>query len=92
MPRHSMTLDGHNNGAYLWRMITSTHIRAARAALGWGVRDLAAKAGTGIKSVSRFENGGDVRKSTVDKWQLALEAKGITFENSGRPGIRWPAT
>ncbi len=63
-----------------------------RAALGWGVRELAAKAGTGIKSVSRFENGGDVRKSTVDKWQLALEAEGVTFENSARPGIHWTAS
>ena len=65
---------------------TSTHIRAARAALGWGVRDLAALTGTGIKSISRFENGADVRKSTVDKWQLALEAAGIVFEDSG---IHW---
>ena len=86
-----MTLDGHNAVHYLLSMITATHIRTARAALGWGVRDLAAKAGTGIKSVSRFENGGDVRKSTVDKWQRTLEAEGITFENSGQPGIRWPA-
>ena len=73
-------------------MITGTHIRTARAALGWGVRDLAAKTGTGIKGVSRFENGGDVLKSTLDKWQLALESEGIRFENSGDPGIRWSAT
>ena len=92
MPHYSMALDGHNAGRYLLSMITATHIRAARAAVRWGVRELASNAGTGVKAVTRFENGGDVRKSTVDKWQLALEAEGITFENSGRPGIRWPAT
>ena len=92
MPRHSMTLDGYNASRYLLSMITPTHIRAARAALGWGLRELAAKAGTGIKSVSRFENGADVRYSTVDKWQHALESEGVTFENSGRPGIYWPAS
>ena len=92
MPCYSMALDGNNASRYLLSMITPTHIRTARAALRWGVRDLAAKTGTGFKSVSRFENGGDVRKSTVDKWQLALESEGVTFENSSRPGIHWPAT
>ena len=87
-----MMLDGYNAGHYLWGMITATHIRTARAALRWGVRALADRAGTGFQAVTRFENGGDVRKSTVDKWQLALEAEGVTFENSGRPGIHWPAS
>ncbi len=92
MLRHSMTLYGHKASRYLLSMITPTHIRTARAALGWGLRELAAKAGTGIKSVWRFENGDDVRKSTVDKWQRTLESEGVTFENSSRPGIHWPAT
>ena len=92
MSGHAMPLDGYKAARYVLSMITPTHIRTARAALRWGVRDLAAKSGTGFKSVSKFENGGDVRKSTVDKWQLALEAEGVTFENSGRPGIYWPAS
>jgi hypothetical protein len=53
------------------------------------VRDLAAKAGTSVKAVTRFENGGDVRKSTLDKWQIALEAEGIRLQNSTNPGVHW---
>ena len=72
-------------------MLTGRHIKAARVVLGWGVRELAGKAGIGAKTVTRFENGGDIRKSTLDKLQLTLEAEGIEFLDSGRPGIRWGA-
>ena len=70
-------------------MLTATHIRAARAVLGWGVRDLAAQAGVSINAVTRLEAGRDVRKSTADKIQATLEAAGVAFETSDRPGIRW---
>ena len=70
-------------------MLTSKHVRAARAVLGWGVRDLAAKAEVSPKAVTRLEGGQDVRKSTADKIQATLEAEGVVFENSKRPGIRW---
>ena len=70
-------------------MLSSKHIRAARAVLGWGVRDLAKKAGVSVNAVTRLEGGQDVRKSTADKIQATLEAAGVTFENSKRPGIRW---
>ena len=30
-----------------------------------------------------------MRKSTADKIQATLEAEGVVFENSKRPGIRW---
>ncbi len=59
--------------------------------LGWGVRDLAEKAGVGTKTVTRFERGGDIRKSTLDKFELTLEDAGIEFLNTGDPGIRWRA-
>ena len=70
-------------------MLTATHIRAARAVLGWGVRDLAAQAGVSVNAVTRLEAGRDVRKSTADKIQATLEAAGIAFETSARPGVRW---
>ena len=73
-------------------MLSPKHIRAARAVLGWGVRDLAKKADVSTNAVTRLEGGQDVRKSTADKIQAALEAEGVTFENSGRPGIRWKVT
>ena len=39
-------------------MLTPIQIRMARAALGWGVRDLAKKAGLAPNTVSRFETAG----------------------------------
>lgn len=51
----------------------------ARAALGWGVRDLAAKAGLGISTVTRFENGADAYGETLRKIEAALEGEGIRF-------------
>jgi transcriptional regulator with XRE-family HTH domain len=62
----------------------------ARAALGWGVRDLAAKSGVTANTVTRIENGADSKQSTIDKLRRALEEAGIEFidENGGGPGVR----
>jgi transcriptional regulator with XRE-family HTH domain len=62
----------------------------ARAALGWGVRDLAAAAKVSIDTVVRFERGDDLKDRTVEAIQRALEAGGIEFidENGGGPGVR----
>ena len=71
-------------------MIVPVHVRMARAALGWGVRDLAANAGVTANTVSRFENGFDALGNTIRKIQRALENAGIEFidENGGGPGVR----
>jgi transcriptional regulator with XRE-family HTH domain len=65
-------------------------IRMARAALGWGVRELAAKAGVTANTVTRIENGADMRQSTLQALQDALEAGGVEFipENGGGAGVR----
>ena len=65
-------------------------LKMARAAVGWGVRDLAKKAGVTANTVTRIENGADAKQSTMDKLQHALEAAGIEFidENGGGPGVR----
>lgn len=65
-------------------------IRMARAAVGWGVRELAKKAGVTANTVTRIENGADAKQSTMDKLQTALDAAGIEFieENGGGPGVR----
>ena len=62
----------------------------ARAALGLGVRELAAKSGITANTISRIENGSDTRQSTLDTLQATLEAEGIVFipENGGGPGVR----
>ncbi len=62
----------------------------ARAALGWGVRDLAVNADVTANTVSRFENGADALGNTLRKIQRALEDADIEFidENGGGPGVR----
>ena len=63
----------------------------ARAALGWGVRELAKNAGLSANTVSRFENGAGALADTLQLMQEALERAGILFipedERAG-PGVR----
>jgi transcriptional regulator with XRE-family HTH domain len=65
-------------------------VRMARAAVGWGVRELAKKAGVTANTVTRIENGADAKQSTLDRLRQALESGGIEFieENGGGPGVR----
>jgi len=65
-------------------------LKMARTALGWGVRELAKKAGVTANTVTRIENGADAKQSTIEKLQQALEGAGVEFidENGGGPGVR----
>src|SRR5258707_9931433 len=54
-------------------------LRMARAAVGWGVRELAEKAGITANTITRIENGADAKQSTIDKLRRALEAAGVEF-------------
>jgi transcriptional regulator with XRE-family HTH domain len=67
--------------------------RMARAALGLGVRELAAAAKVSIDTVARFERGDELKERTIDALQRALEAAGVEFTNGDRPGVRltWAA-
>ncbi len=72
-------------------MITPLQVKMARAALGWGVRDLAKKAELAANTVSRFENGSDVLVGTLAQMQKTLEDAGVMFvpaDESGGPGVR----
>ena len=72
-------------------MITRLQVRMARAALGWGVRDLADRAGLSPNTVSRFENGAGARVDTLSQMQNVLERAGIIFvpaDEYGGPGVR----
>ena len=68
----------------------SVQCRMARAALGWGVRELAAEAKVSIDTVARFERGEELKTRTVEALQRTLEAAGVEFidENGGGPGVR----
>lgn len=70
--------------------MTPIQCKMARAALGWGVRDLAKAAEVAPATVTRFENGSGMQSRTIDAMQAALEAGGIVFisENGGGPGVR----
>lgn len=72
-------------------MITRSQVRMARAALGWGVRDLGNQAGIAPNTVSRFEKGLGTNVSTLRQIQSALEKAGILFipaDSMAGPGIR----
>ncbi|MBK1839975.1 helix-turn-helix transcriptional regulator [Azospirillum sp. YIM B02556] len=62
----------------------------ARAAVGWGVRDLAKEAGVSVDTVSRLERGEELQPRTLAAIQTALEAAGVEFipENGGGAGVR----
>ncbi len=64
--------------------------KMARAALGWGVRDLAAAAKVSPDTVARFERGESLYQRTIEAIQAALETAGIEFipENGGGAGVR----
>jgi transcriptional regulator with XRE-family HTH domain len=75
-------------------LITSGQIKAARALLGWTVRDLAAKAEIGFSTLVRLEQadgvpGGHIK--TLEAVKSAVEKAGIEFTGSpdSQAGVRW---
>jgi transcriptional regulator with XRE-family HTH domain len=64
--------------------------KMARAALGLGVRDLAALAAVSPDTVARLERGEELKPRTIDALRAALENAGVVFvdENGGGPGVR----
>ena len=71
----------------------SAQIRAARAILGWSQDQLAQRAGIGLATLRRIEQGEGLVKgnfSTILKIQKAFEQAGISFteDNAGEIGVR----
>lgn len=64
--------------------------KMARAALGLGVRDLAAAADVSPSTITRLEAGEELKGRTVAALQSTLEAAGAIFidENGEGPGVR----
>lgn len=69
-------------------LITNQQSKMARAALDWGVKDLALAANVGVNTVTRFENGRNVTVDTIRKLQMAFEGAGVEFTHGGGPGVR----
>ncbi|MFT0858694.1 helix-turn-helix domain-containing protein [Ancylobacter sp. G4_0304] len=71
--------------------MTPIQSRMARAALGWGTRDLAQKANVSPDTIARLERGERLRAATVAAIRITFEAAGIEFipENGGGAGVRF---
>lgn len=69
--------------------MNATQCKMARAALGLGVRDLAALADVAQATVSRLERGEELKPATVQTIRTALEQAGCVFlpENGNGPGV-----
>lgn len=70
--------------------MTPVQCKMARAAVGWGVRDLAHAADVAASTVSRFEAGQNINLNSLTAMKKALEDAGVKFipENGGGPGVR----
>jgi transcriptional regulator with XRE-family HTH domain len=71
--------------------LLTVQCRMARAALAWGIRDLAGAAHVSADTVARFERGDTLRRSTVRTIRAALEGAGCEFireDSVSGPGIR----
>ncbi|WP_395448937.1 multiprotein-bridging factor 1 family protein [Aminobacter sp. UC22_36] len=70
--------------------MNAVQCKMARAALGWGTRDLARNADVSPDTVARLERGEQLKSSTIEAIRAAFEAVGIEFipENGGGPGVR----
>jgi transcriptional regulator with XRE-family HTH domain len=71
-------------------MITGLHVRMARAALKWGVRDVAKAARVSPATVTRIEAERSANAATLAAVRTALEAAGVEFldENGAGAGVR----
>lgn len=71
-------------------MINAVQSKMARAAVGWGVRDLAKAAEVSVDTISRLERGEELMPRTVSAIRTALETAGVVFidQNGNGPGVR----
>jgi transcriptional regulator with XRE-family HTH domain len=57
---------------------------------GWGVPELAEKAGVTANTVTRIEKGADAKQPTMDALQRALEAAAVSLPMVNSPGSASP--
>jgi transcriptional regulator with XRE-family HTH domain len=71
-------------------IILPIQCKMARAALGLGVRELAAAAKVSVDTIARFERGDELKERTIEAVRRALENAGVEFidENGSGPGVR----
>lgn len=72
-------------------VLTGEQIRAARAMLRWRAVELAEKAGVGLSTVQRAEQGDGpvtMMRANMDAIRRALEGAGAIFTNGEEPGVK----
>jgi transcriptional regulator with XRE-family HTH domain len=72
-------------------MMRPVHLRMARAALNWTLRDFEAKTGVNKNTISRYEAGGSILSDTLERIERVLKAEGIVFIDEDEqlgPGVR----
>ena len=67
---------------------TAQQWRAARAALGLTVREVAEAMEVSTPSIVKLEASGELRASVADRLRAAFEAHGVIFTPDGR-GVSW---
>lgn len=60
----------------------------ARAALKLSVRDVATMADVSTNTLTRLENGEELKPRTLEAIRNALEKAGVEFTNGDQPGVR----
>ncbi len=63
-------------------MITARQLKFSRSILRLSTRELCALSGVSPSTISRAENGADVKYSTIKKLAKVFQSKGITYPTS----------
>jgi transcriptional regulator with XRE-family HTH domain len=61
------------------QMLRPIHLRMARAALNWTVRQLEEKSGVGRNTISRYEAGSDILANSLESLEKVLTNEGVVF-------------
>jgi transcriptional regulator with XRE-family HTH domain len=72
-------------------MMSRIHLRMARAALDWTLKDLADRAQLNMNTISRYEGGGAMLSDTLERIEAVFRAEGIIFIDEDEefgPGVR----
>jgi predicted transcriptional regulator len=72
-------------------VIMGSHIRAARALLGWAQGELAKRSKVALRTIRRmegFDGGVSARTETLTRVVVTLEKAGVEFLDDGSPGVR----
>jgi transcriptional regulator with XRE-family HTH domain len=64
-------------------VMTPAQCRAARALLDFTAPDLARKSAVSVSTISKFENGREIRPIFLSALQSHLEAEGVQFIEHG---------